>query len=175
MSESVHIVVMGVAGSGKTTVARILAERLDRPYAEADEFHPPENIAKMSSGAALTDEDRWPWLRAIRDWLTERSRAGESAVVTCSALKVAYRDLLREAEGRVRFLHLQAPAPLLEERMEHRTGHFMPTSLLASQLDTLEPLTDAEDGVTISVETPPEDVADRAVAALHLTPTKEHS
>ncbi|WP_421732801.1 gluconokinase [Cellulomonas sp.] len=169
MTEIVHIVVMGVAGSGKTTTARILAERLGRPYAEADEFHPPENIAKMSAGHPLTDEDRWPWLRAIRDWLTARTQAGESAVVTCSALKVAYRDLLREAEGRVRFLHLVAAAPLLEDRMEHRAGHFMPPSLLASQLDTLEPLTDAEDGVRVSVEAPPDVVADLAIAALHLT------
>ena len=169
MAEIEHIVVMGVAGSGKTTVAGILAERLGWPYAEADDFHPPENIAKMSAGQPLTDEDRWPWLRAIRDWLTARSQAGESAVVTCSALKVAYRDLLREAEGRVRFVHLSAPAPLLEDRMEHRAGHFMPPSLLASQLATLEPLTDAEDGVTIPVEAPPEVVADQALAALHLT------
>ena len=169
MTEIVHVVVMGVAGSGKTTVARILAERLGWPYAEADEFHPPENIAKMSAGEPLTDEDRWPWLRAIRDWMTARTRAGESAVVTCSALKVVYRDLLREAEGRVRFVHLAAPAPLLEDRMEHRAGHFMPTSLLTSQLATLEPLTDAEDGVTISVEEPPEAVADRAMAALDLS------
>ncbi|WP_315098713.1 gluconokinase [uncultured Cellulomonas sp.] len=168
MTEIEHIVVMGVAGSGKTTVALLLAERLGRPYAEADEFHPPANIAKMSAGEPLTDEDRWPWLRAIRDWMTEQSRAGQSAIVTCSALKVAYRDLLRQAEGRVRFVHLAAGAPLLAERMEHRSGHFMPTSLLASQLSTLEPLTDAEDGLTLSVEAPPDAVADHALAALHL-------
>jgi gluconokinase len=169
MTEIEHIVVMGVAGSGKTTVAQLLADRLGRPYAEADDFHPPENIAKMSAGEPLTDEDRWPWLRAIRDWLTAQARAGRSGVVTCSALKVAYRDLLREAEGRVRFVHLAAAAPLLEDRMQHRAGHFMPTSLLASQLATLEPLTDAEDGVTLSVEAPPDVVADHAMAALDLT------
>ena len=170
MSEIVHIVVMGVAGSGKTTVAQLLAERLGRPYAEADDFHPPENVAKMSAGTPLTDEDRWPWLRSIRDWLSARTRAGESAVVTCSALKVVYRDLLREAEGRVRFVQLSAGAPLLEDRMAHRAGHFMPTSLLASQLATLEPLTDAEDGVIVSVELPPDGVADEALAALGLLP-----
>jgi gluconokinase len=169
MTEIEHVVVMGVAGSGKTTVARILAERLNRPYAEADEFHPAENIAKMSAGTPLTDEDRWPWLRAIRDWLTERTRAGESTVVTCSALKVVYRDVLREAEGRIRFLHLDPPAVVLEDRMEHRAGHFMPPSLLASQLETLQPLTPLEDGVTVAVEAPPDVVADHALAALELT------
>ena len=169
MTEITHIVVMGVAGSGKTTVARLLAERLGRPYAEADEFHPPENIAKMSAGEPLTDDDRWPWLRAIREWLTVRTLAGESAVVTCSALKVTYRDLLREADGRIRFLHLAAQGPLLEDRMEHRAGHFMPMSLLASQLATLEPLTADEDGVTLSVEDPPGAIADRAMSAFGLT------
>jgi len=169
MTEIEHLVVMGVAGSGKTTVAVLLAERLGRPYAEADEFHPAENIAKMAAGQPLTDEDRWPWLRAIRDWMTARTQAGEGAVVTCSALKVAYRDLLREAEGRVRFVHLTAPGTLLEDRMQHRAGHFMPTSLLTSQLATLEPLTDAEDGVTITVEAPPDVVAEQALAALQRT------
>src|SRR4051794_15612742 len=170
MSEIAHIVVMGVAGSGKTTIARLLAAELGRPFAEADEFHPAANIAKMTAGEPLTDEDRWPWLTAIRDWLTAQTRAGRGAVVTCSALKVAYRDLLREAEGRVRFVHLAAHAPVLEDRMQHRSGHFMPPSLLSSQLETLEPLTDAEDGVTVAVEAPPDVVAERALVALGLAP-----
>lgn len=163
-----HIVVMGVAGSGKTTVARLLAQRLGRAYAEGDEFHPPENVAKMAAGTPLEDADRWPWLRAMRDWLTERARAGEDTVVTCSALKVAYRDLLREAEGRVRFAHLQAPEALIEDRMEQREGHFMPPTLLPSQFRTLEPLTDAEDGVVIPVDVPPEEVVARVITALGL-------
>ncbi|MGY4643227.1 gluconokinase [Cellulomonas sp. URHB0016] len=166
MAEVEHVVVMGVAGSGKTTVARILAARLDRPLGEADEFHPPENVAKMAAGTPLVDEDRWPWLRAIRDWLTAHARDGRSTVVTCSALRVTYRDVLREAEGRVRFVHLAAPEALIEDRMEARTGHFMPPELLPSQYRTLEPLTDAEDGFVVPVDVPPDAVAQRVLDAL---------
>ncbi|GCE75516.1 gluconokinase [Cellulomonas biazotea] len=161
-----HVVVMGVAGSGKTTVGRALAERLGRPYAEADEFHPAANVAKMSAGTPLTDEDRRPWLEAIRDWLTAQGDAAQDTVVTCSALKVAYRDVLRQATGRVRFLHLAGSEDLLADRMAHRAGHFMPTSLLPSQLATLEPLTADEDGVTVTVDVPPDEVVARALAAL---------
>ncbi|WP_028046716.1 gluconokinase, GntK/IdnK-type [Cellulomonas sp. URHE0023] len=166
MAEVQHLVVMGVAGSGKTTVARILADRLARPLGEADEFHPPENVAKMAAGTPLTDDDRWPWLRAIRDWLTAHAREGQSTVVTCSALKVGYRDVLREAQGRVQFAHLAAPEALIEDRMGLRTGHFMPPELLPSQYRTLEPLTDAEDGFVVSVDVPPEAVAQRVLDAL---------
>ena len=161
-----HLVLMGVAGSGKTTLAAILTERLGVPSAEADEFHPPANIAKMSAGTPLDDDDRWPWLESIRDWLTAQTRAGQPSVVTCSALKRAYRDVLRTAEGRVRFVHLTAAPDLLEQRMAHRAGHFMPTTLLPSQLATLEPLDDDEDGVSVVVDVPPEAVADRTLAAL---------
>lgn len=162
-----HLVLMGVAGSGKTTLAEILRDRLGRPYAEADEFHPPANIEKMSAGTPLDDDDRWPWLRAIRDWLTEQTRAGQPSVVTCSALKRAYRDVLREAEGRVRFVHLTAEQDVLAQRMSGRSGHFMPTTLLPSQLSTLQPLGDDEDGVTVTVDVPPQEIADRVLARLH--------
>ena len=165
-----HVVLMGVASSGKTTLALELRRRLGWPYAEADDFHPRANIDKMSAGTPLTDEDRWPWLAAIRDWLTQEARAGRSTIVTCSALRLAYRDVLREAEGRVRFVHLAADAALLQERMAHRSGHFMPPALLPSQLATLEPLRDGEDGITIAVDVPLADVADRTVAALGLRP-----
>lgn len=161
-----HLVLMGVAGSGKTTLAGILQERLGRPYAEADEFHPQANIDKMAAGTPLDDDDRWPWLEKIRDWLTEQTRAGRPSVVTCSALKRVYRDVLREAEGRVRFVHLTAGEDLLADRMARRAGHFMPTTLLPSQLSTLEPLGDDEDGVTVLVEDPPDVVADLTLAAL---------
>ncbi len=164
--EPVHLVIMGVSGSGKTTLAQILAERLGWPYAEADEFHPQANIDKMSAGVALTDEDRWPWLAAMRNWLSEEARAGRSTIVTCSALRVAYRDLLREAEGRVRFVHLTAAPEVIEPRLGRREGHFMPPSLLPSQFATLEPLVEGEDGVVVVVDVPPEEVADRALAAL---------
>ena len=170
MPEVQHLVIMGVSGSGKTTTAQILADRLGWPYAEADEFHPQANIDKMSAGTPLTDEDRWPWLRAMRDWLTEQSRAGRSTIVTCSALRVAYRDVLREAEGRVRFVHLQGTIEAIGERMSGRAGHFMPTSLLPSQFQTLEPLTDAEDGVVVPVEVSPHSVADAALHELGIDP-----
>ncbi|QJW35555.1 gluconokinase [Cellulosimicrobium protaetiae] len=155
-----HLVVMGVAGSGKTTVATLLAQRLGTEYAEADQFHPEANIAKMSAGTPLTDEDRWPWLEAIRDWLSAEADAGRSGVVTCSALKRSYRDLLRTARGRVCFVHLDGSPDLLAERMEHRSGHFMPPSLLPSQLATLEPLDDDEPGFTVDVTRTPEEIAD---------------
>jgi gluconokinase len=155
-----HLVVMGVAGSGKTTVATLLAQRLGTEYAEADQFHPEANIAKMSAGTPLSDEDRWPWLEAIRDWLSAEADAGRSGVVTCSALKRSYRDLLRTARGRVCFVHLDGSPELLAERMEHRSGHFMPTSLLPSQLATLEPLDGDEPGFTVDVTRTPEEIAD---------------
>jgi gluconokinase len=161
---------MGVAGSGKTTLAGVLAQRLGWVSAEADDFHPQANVDRMASGIALTDEDRWPWLRTIRDWLTEQTRAGRGAVVTCSALKVAYRDVLREAEGTIRFVFLTAPAPLLADRLARRTDHFMPASLLPSQLATLEPLTPDEGGVTVVVDVPPEQIADRVIEHFGLRP-----
>jgi gluconokinase len=159
-----HVVVMGVAGSGKTTVARLLAERIGVEYAEADQFHSEANIAKMSAGTPLTDDDRAPWLAAIRDWLSTETDAGRTAVVTCSALKRSYRDVLREARGRVWFLHLHGSEDLLAERITGRSGHFMPTSLLPSQLATLEPLDDDEDGLTADVAAPPEEIVDDVVA-----------
>ena len=164
--EPVHLVIMGVSGSGKTTLAQILAARLGWPYAEADEFHPQANIDKMSAGVALTDEDRWPWLAAMRNWLSEEARAGRSTIVTCSALRLVYRDLLREAEGRVRFVHLTAAPEVIAPRLVGREGHFMPASLLPSQLATLEPLVEGEDGVVVVVDVPPQEVAERALAAL---------
>ncbi|MGQ7298165.1 gluconokinase [Quadrisphaera sp. KR29] len=159
---------MGVSGSGKTTVAQLLAQHLGWTFAEADEFHPRANIEKMESGHPLTDDDRWPWLRAIRDWATERSRSGEDAVVTCSALRRAYRDVLRGSGARVRFVHLDGPRELLAQRIGGRTGHFMPSSLLDSQLATLEPLGSDEDGVVVSVDQPPQECARAAARALGL-------
>jgi gluconokinase len=164
-----HLVVMGVAGSGKTTVATLLARYLGTEYAEADQFHPQANIDKMSSGTPLTDEDRWPWLEAIRDWLSAEAQAGRSGVVTCSALKRSYRDLLRTADGRVLFVHLDGSPELLAERMQHRSGHFMPTSLLPSQLATLEPLSDDEPGFTLDVAAPPELLVEEILARTDLS------
>ncbi len=132
-----HLVVLGVSGCGKSTVAQGLAERTGRELADADDFHPAANVAKMSAGIPLTDADRGPWLAAIRDWLVDRARAGTSTVIACSALKAAYRDVLREAGGVV-FVFLDVPREELARRLQQREGHFMPASLLDSQLDTLE-------------------------------------
>jgi gluconokinase len=157
------LVVMGVAGSGKTTVAAILGERLGWPVAEADDFHSPENVAKMSAGTPLTDEDRQPWLASIRDWI---SGTGGDCVVTCSALRRSYRDVLRQAEARVRFVHLDGSRDEIAERMSARTDHFMPLDLLDSQLDTLEPPQPDEDAVVIPITGTPEQIAQAALDAL---------
>ena len=160
------IVVMGVSGSGKSTVAAGLVERLGWEFAEGDDFHPPENVEKMRAGHPLDDEDRWPWLRRLADWIGEHERAGRSVVVTCSALKRSYRDLLRDGHPSVWFAHVTADAALIRERMEHRTGHYMPSSLLDSQLATLQPLADDEPGARISGAGSPASVVTELLAAL---------
>ena len=160
------IVVMGVSGSGKSTVAAGLVERLGWDFAEGDEFHPPANVEKMRNGTPLDDEDRWPWLRTMAAWIGEHERAGTSAVVTCSALKRAYRDLLREGHPSVWFAHVTVDRALLRERVEKRTGHYMPSSLLDSQLALLEPLQDDEPGASISGAGAPQDVVTQLLAVL---------
>lgn len=154
-----HLIIMGVSASGKTTVAELIDAHTGVPYAEADEFHPAANKEKMASGEPLTDDDRWPWLYELRDWMTAQATAGHSTIVTCSALKKSYRDVLREAEGEKHFVLLDAPQEVLAERMAARKGHFMPVSLLRSQLDTLEPLTSDEDGWTVNATATPEEIA----------------
>jgi len=148
------LVVMGVAGSGKSTLAAQLAERLGWPLQEGDALHPPANVDKMAAGQPLNDADREPWLRLVAAWIDARVAAGEPGLVTCSALKRAYRDMLRR-EG-VRFVHLTGERRLLAQRMEHRDGHFMPASLLDSQLATLEALGADEDAITIDIALAPE-------------------
>ena len=164
------VVVMGVAGSGKTTVAKGIAVSMHWLFAEGDAFHPEANVEKMHSGIPLTDEDRWPWLRLIGDWMSEQEKAGTSAVVTCSALRRVYRDLLREGRPSVRFCHMTPPEVEIADRLEHRAGHYMPPSLLPSQLATLEPLEHDEPGVTVSGQGSETDVLDRVLQALGLTP-----
>ena len=158
------VVVMGVAGTGKTTIGPLLAARLGVPYAEGDDFHPPANIHKMTAGTPLADEDRWPWLDAIGEWA--HGRAGLGGVVSSSALKRSYRDRLRAAAPGVVFVHLTGDRALIEDRMAHRQGHFMPTALLDSQFAALQPLEADEAGVAVDVSGTPEEITARAVAAL---------
>lgn len=148
-----QVVVMGVSGAGKTTVGRALADRLSLAYADGDAFHSAENVAKMASGRALSDDDREPWLCALGGWLSAQRQRG--AVVSCSALRRAYRDRIRSIVPDVRFLHLHADPALLQARMAARTGHFMPVSLLTSQLAALEPLQPDESGITLDASLPP--------------------
>jgi len=156
------IVVMGVSGSGKTTVGTAVAKELGTIYAEADTFHPRANIEKMTAGHPLTDEDRAPWLAAIASWISEHHEDG--AVVSSSALKRRYRDVLRSG-GDVWFLHLHGSRDLLAERMKTRSGHFMPVSLLDSQLADLEPLDPDEPGATFDISRPPEELVEAALTA----------
>lgn len=142
-----HVVVMGVAGTGKTTIGEGVAEYFDVPFAEGDEFHSKANKDKMAAGHPLNDEDRWPWLRSLRNWMSEQAAQGKSSVVACSALRKIYRDVLREADGDVFFVHLVLPEEVNVERLSQRHGHYMQTKMLESQLSTLEPLEEGEDGI----------------------------
>ena len=166
MTRPTAVVVMGVSGSGKTTVAHQLARRLGWEFAEGDDFHPRANVEKMAAGQPLDDADREPWLRTLAGWIGEREQAGTSCVLTCSALKRSYRDLLRQGNDSVFFAHVAVPEQVLIERVTARTGHYMPPSLLTSQLATLEPLQDDEPGVTVPGTGEPADVVDTIVAAL---------
>lgn len=162
------IVVMGVSGCGKSTVADRLARELGGLYLDADELHSPEAVAKMAAGVPLTDEDRAPWLERVGDRLADASHASP-VVIACSALRRRYRDVLRERGGDVIFVHLAGPAELIEARMTARAEHYMPSSLLASQVATLEPLETGEVGVTLSIEHGVSQItidARRAIAAL---------
>ena len=162
------VIVMGVSGSGKSTVAKGISTVLGWEFAEGDAFHSDANVEKMRRGEPLTDDDRWPWLESIGSWISSKELAGESAVVTCSALRRAYRDLLRRDRPHVRFLHVEAASDLIHDRMEHRPGHYMPASLLPSQLATLEPLQADEPGVSVTNEGSAAEVLDRSLHALGL-------
>ncbi len=156
---STTVVVMGVSGSGKSTVAAELVSRTGWVFAEGDSFHSPANVAKMQAGTPLTDEDRWPWLASLAAWIGEQEAAGRDAIVTCSALRRAYRDVLREGHPSVWFAHIDVPASTLGDRLAHRTGHYMAPSLLTSQLATLEPLQPDEPGTVVEAQLTPADVA----------------
>ncbi|OQD51749.1 gluconate kinase [Streptomyces phaeoluteigriseus] len=158
------VVVMGVSGSGKTTVGQLLAQQLGVPYAEADDFHTAAKVAKMRAGHPLDDEDRRPWLEKIARWLTDHADSG--GVVTCSALKRRYRNQLASAAPRVFFLHLDGSPELIAERITARRGHFMPPALLRTQLADLEPLGDDEAGAAIPIDGTPQETAALAHAAV---------
>jgi gluconokinase len=146
------VIVMGVSGSGKSTIGEQLAKRLSWSYEDGDKFHPPANVAKMSAGHPLTDEDRWPWLRAIADEIDRVCGSGQHAVIACSALKRAYRDLLVHGRGDVRIIFLQGTKELIAARLAQRKGHFMPPGLLDSQFKVLEPPESDENPITVSID-----------------------
>ncbi|MFG2088415.1 MULTISPECIES: gluconokinase [unclassified Spirillospora] len=157
-----HVVVMGVAGCGKSTIARHLRDEFGLRMAEADDFHPPANIAKMSGGDPLTDDDRWPWLEALARWTADRQATGTSTVLACSALKRSYRDVLRHPVPDTFFLHLHGAEDLLHQRMRNR-DHFMPPALLRSQFETLEALQPDEHGAALDVAPAVDELARQAV------------
>jgi gluconokinase len=164
------LVLMGPSGAGKTAVARRLHDTLGWPYLDADDLHPPENIALMAAGKPLDDAHREPWLRALAGWVGEREAAGEDALLACSALRHRYRAILREGHPSVLFAHLAPDPAVIAGRLAHRQDHFMPASQLADQLESLEELTPDEPGVRLPV--PPtwsvDDIAQRLTALLGL-------
>jgi gluconokinase len=157
---------MGVSATGKSTIGIAVAEDLGWDFIEGDDLHPASNVAKMAAGDPLTDEDRAPWLDEISDRASRQAAAGRSSVVTCSALKRAYRDRLRAGVAGMFFLHLDGGYAVLEPRMQQRERHFMPTGLLRSQIDTLEPLEQDEDGTVVDVAGTVEEVVDAARRAV---------
>jgi gluconokinase len=160
------IVVMGVSGSGKSTVGSALAQRLRVPFVDADSLHPPDNIAKMSAGQPLDDDDRYPWLERVGEWLAGHRDGG---VVSCSALKRKYRDQLRTHCPRVEFLHLRGSPEMIRARLDTRSGHFMPAALLRSQFDALESLGADEAGVTVDIGHDVDAIIDTFVAGSGIT------
>ena len=160
------IIVMGVSGSGKSTIGALLAEALGWPFADADGFHPAANVAKMAAGQPLTDEDRGPWLDAIAAHIGASRTAGQPVVVACSALRRAYRERLRAGHGDLIFLHLAGAPEVIAERQAARQGHFMPPSLMASQFATLEDPAAEADAVTVSVQASPHEVVGNILSSL---------
>ena len=164
------LIVMGVSGSGKSTIADKLAERLRWSYEDGDKFHPASNVAKMSAGHSLTDEDRWPWLQAIADEIDRACKANEHVVIACSALKRSYRDVLVHGRRDVRIVYLNGTQELIAGRLAKRQGHFMPPGLLASQFKTLEPPGADENPVIVSIDASVEEIVDDTVGQMGLTP-----
>ena len=162
------LVVMGVSGSGKSTIGESLAKRLHWSYEDGDRFHPASNVAKMSAGQPLTDEDRWPWLQAIADEIDRLSASGARAVIACSALKRAYREILVHGRDDIRIVFLDGTQDLISGRLAARKGHFMPPGLLASQFRTLERPREDERPITVSIDAPVARIVDEIVSQLNL-------
>lgn len=160
---------MGVSGSGKTTIGQELATRLGWTYEDADDYHPPANVAKMRAGEALTDDDRWPWLAAIADAIADKTAQGDHLVVGCSALKRAYRDALTRGRSDIRFVYLKGSREVIGERLAARKGHFMPASLLDSQFATLEEPAPEEHAIAVDIALPPAEVVDDIMRQLTTT------
>ena len=170
---------MGVSGSGKSTIAEKLAERMGWRYEDGDTFHPASNVAKMSAGHPLTDEDRWPWLQAIADEIDRACKAGEHVVIACSALKHSYRDVLVHGRTDVGVVYLRGTQELIAGRLAQRKGHFMPPGLLASQFKTLEPPDTDENPMTVPIDASVEEIVDDITGQLRLsagsTPRRKRS
>jgi gluconokinase len=160
------VVVMGVSGCGKSTIATMLAERTGCQFADADDMHPPANVAKMRAAVALTDEDRWPWLDDVAGWIAARHGAGEPGVIACSALKRAYRDRLRRADPDLRVVFLNGSRDILVQRLSNRHGHFFPSSLVDTQLADLEPPSPDEHPLIVQIGQSPDRVVDTILAEL---------
>lgn len=160
------LVVMGVSGSGKTTIAREIAERLGWPFEEGDALHPERNVAKMHAGVPLTDEDRAPWLERVAAWIDHQRERGEPGVITCSALKRAYRRIVAGDRPEVRVVYLRGSRDVIAERLADRKGHFMPADLLQSQFDALEEPSPDEDALTVDIDQPPDRVAAEVIRLL---------
>lgn len=162
------LIVMGVSGSGKSTIAAALGQRLGWRFEDGDSFHPASNVEKMRTGHPLTDEDRWPWLNAIADEMARVCGRGEQIIIACSALKHSYRDVLLRGRDDVRFVFLKGTKELIAERLAQRKGHFMPPGLLTSQFDTLEPPEAGELVITVSIDETVEAIVDGIVRQLKL-------
>lgn len=162
------IIVMGVSGSGKTTISQALAARSGFTEIDGDDFHPFANIEKMKAGIPLTDRDRMPWLHAIADAIDSYAENNTPTIIACSALKRAYRDILVHGRKDVRIVHLKGPADLIAQRLTQRGGHFMPPRLLDSQIETLEPPQPGEHILTVAIDAPVDRIVDEIITALHL-------
>jgi gluconokinase len=169
------LIVMGVSGSGKSTIGDKLAERLGWKYEDGDGFHPPSNVAKMRAGQPLTDEDRWPWLQAIANEIDRVCAAGQHVVIACSALKRAYRDMLVHGRKDVRIIFLKGSQELIASRLARRRGHFMPPGLLASQFATLEPPDQSENPLTVSIDAPADKIVDDIIRQIRPNPSEHRT